>query len=69
VIKKDPTIPSAEASRLATEEADRAMEWLRKAAAAGYKNVEHMLKDNDLDALRDREDFKELLAAPMTKRQ
>jgi serine/threonine protein kinase len=69
VIKKDPTIPSAEASRLATEEADRAMEWLRKAAAAGYKNVEHMLKDKDLDALRDREDLKELLAAPMTKRK
>jgi serine/threonine protein kinase len=69
VIKKDPRISNTEASRLATEEADRAMEWLRKAAAAGYKNVEHMLKDNDLDALRDRKDLKELLAAPMTKRK
>ncbi len=44
------------------DDADRAMEWLRKAVAAGYKDVEHLKKDTALDALRDREDFKKLIA-------
>jgi non-specific serine/threonine protein kinase/serine/threonine-protein kinase len=43
-------------------DADRAMDWLRKATAAGYKNSAHIKKDKDLDALRDREDFKKLLS-------
>ena len=42
----------AEAARLATEDADRAMAWLTKAIAAGYKDRANMEKDNDLDALR-----------------
>ncbi len=44
----------------AGEQADRAMAWLKKAVAAGYKDVEHMKRDQDLDALRDRDDFKKL---------
>jgi serine/threonine protein kinase/Flp pilus assembly protein TadD len=44
------------------EYADRAMELLRKAVQAGYKDGAHMAKDTDLDPLRDREDFKKLLA-------
>jgi tetratricopeptide (TPR) repeat protein len=46
----------------AQEEADRAMDWLRKAVAAGYHDSAHMAEDEDLDALRHREDFKKLLA-------
>src|SRR5439155_4078489 len=42
-------------------EADRAMAWLQQAIAAGYMDAAHMKKDKDLDALRDREDFKKLL--------
>ena len=38
------------------------MDWLQQAVAAGYRNVAHIKKDNDLDALRDREDFKKLIA-------
>jgi len=45
----------------ATAEADRAMAWLKQAVAAGWKDAEHVKKDRDLDALRDREDFKKLL--------
>jgi tetratricopeptide (TPR) repeat protein len=44
------------------EYADRAIELLRKAAQAGYQNAAHMRKDTDLDALRQREDFKKLVA-------
>jgi serine/threonine protein kinase/tetratricopeptide (TPR) repeat protein len=44
------------------EYADRAMELLRKAVQAGSKDAAHMAKDSDLDPLRDREDFKKLMA-------
>jgi hypothetical protein len=54
--------PGADAARLAQEDADRAMDWLQKAVAAGYKDRAHMVKDTDLDFVRDREDFKKLLA-------
>jgi serine/threonine protein kinase/tetratricopeptide (TPR) repeat protein len=46
----------------ADAEADRAMAWLKQAVAAGYKDAEHMRKDTDLDALRGRADFMELVA-------
>ncbi len=44
------------------KQADLAMDWLQQAVAAGFKNVAHMKKDTDLDSLRDREDFKKLIA-------
>ncbi len=54
---------SPEGIKEAEAEADRAIDWLRKAVAAGYKNASHMSKDSDLNALRERDDFKALLAA------
>jgi tetratricopeptide (TPR) repeat protein len=51
----------AAADQFASEEADRAMAWLRKAVAAGYKDRGLMEKDKDLDALRSRADFRELV--------
>jgi eukaryotic-like serine/threonine-protein kinase len=59
---KDP-----DAVRLAKQEADKAMAWLTKAVALGYKDAAHMKKDTDLDALRDRADFKKLVADLETK--
>jgi hypothetical protein len=53
--------PSTDATRLAAADADRAMTWLRKAVAAGYRDVPHMLKDPDLAAVRRRADFADLL--------
>ncbi len=55
-------VGGADAERLAGEDADRAMEWLTKAVAAGFADKAHMEMDADLDALRDRDDFKTLLA-------
>ncbi len=43
------------------EQADLAMAWLHKAVEAGYDNVEHMKTDADLNALRERDDFKKML--------
>jgi eukaryotic-like serine/threonine-protein kinase len=40
---------------------DAALELLRKAVTAGWQDAAHMRQDTDLDALRDREDFKQLL--------
>jgi serine/threonine protein kinase/tetratricopeptide (TPR) repeat protein len=49
-------------AKQADAEVEQAMAWLTKAVAAGYKDVVNMQKAKDLDALRDREDFKKLLA-------
>jgi serine/threonine protein kinase len=46
----------------ATAEDDQAMKWLQRAVAAGFDDAAHMKQDRDLDALRDREDFKKLVA-------
>jgi tetratricopeptide (TPR) repeat protein len=46
----------------ARSEADQAMTWLKKAVAAGYRDAKNMKEDKDLAVLRDREDFKALLA-------
>ena len=53
--------PTAESTKQANEEADRAMTWLKKAVTAGFHDAASMTKDHDLDALRDRDDFKRLL--------
>jgi hypothetical protein len=44
------------------EYTDRAMELLRKSVNAGFKDAANMAKDTDLDPLREREDFKKLVA-------
>ena len=44
------------------EYADRAMELLTLACAAGWKDAAHMKQDTDLDPLHERADFKKLLA-------
>jgi hypothetical protein len=46
----------------AAAEADRAMAWLKQAVAAGYKDVDSLTKDKDLDALRGRADYRKLVA-------
>jgi serine/threonine-protein kinase len=47
---------------LADRYAARAVELLREAVAKGFKDVEHLKKDSDLDRLRGRDDFKKLVA-------
>jgi serine/threonine protein kinase len=44
-------------------EADSAMERLKQAVAAGYKDAAQFNKNSDLDYLRNREDFNELAAS------
>jgi eukaryotic-like serine/threonine-protein kinase len=49
-------------AREADADLDLAMDFLKKAFAAGFKNVEHMRIDADLDPVRNRDDFKKLVA-------
>ncbi|MGN0235659.1 MAG: tetratricopeptide repeat protein [Paludibacteraceae bacterium] len=42
-------------------EAEQAVVYLRKAFESGYRSLVHIIQDNDLDAIRERDDFKELL--------
>ena len=41
---------------------EQAMKLLRDAVSKGWKNVAHMKTDTDLDPLRQREDYKKLIA-------
>jgi|GEM_PF-860572 len=59
---KEKEKPTAEDLAEQKHEADLAMEALRKAVDAGWRNLDHLHKDTDLDALRGREDFKALEA-------
>jgi hypothetical protein len=58
---KDAKNLGADAPRLAEEYAVRALELLRQAVAKGYKDFDHLKKDDDLKPLREREDFKKLV--------
>ncbi len=62
LVLKEVNPPGPLADRLVKEEADRAMAWLEKAVAAGFHRVIEIKLGKDLDALRDRADFKELQA-------
>ncbi|HEY7088121.1 MAG TPA: tetratricopeptide repeat protein, partial [Tepidisphaeraceae bacterium] len=62
------TDQSPEAAIKARDEDDQAMAWLHKAVAAGYTDVDTLNKSKDLDTLREREDFKKLLADVEAKR-
>jgi hypothetical protein len=53
---------SAAGQNAAKGQVDLAMQWLKKALAAGYSNLPDLEHNPDLDALRDRQDFKKLLA-------
>ena len=59
--------PSPAVAKQADADADRAMDCLRKAIAAGYRNLAKMEKDTSLDGLRGRKDFQELMASLRAK--
>jgi tetratricopeptide (TPR) repeat protein len=62
--------PAAQAAgKPAGPYADRAMELLRRAVAAGYHKVEELKKESDFNSLRSREDFQKLLSELEKKAQ
>jgi serine/threonine-protein kinase len=59
---KDPKLPSNERHSRANGYATQGVELLRQAIAKGYKNMDAIKTDSDLDCLRGRDDFKQLIA-------
>jgi tetratricopeptide (TPR) repeat protein len=60
--EKDATLAEPARQEEARGLADRAVRTLRKAVAGGFANVATLRTDSDLDPLRERDDFKALLA-------
>jgi serine/threonine protein kinase/tetratricopeptide (TPR) repeat protein len=60
-VEKAADLSEAKRKEQARAYADRAMHFLREAIAHGFKDVGHMKKDTDLDPLRSRPDFQQLL--------
>jgi hypothetical protein len=58
---------SEDAAKNAAADADRAVAWLTEAVARGFMDTARLKKDTDLDFLRDREDFKRLVAEVESK--
>lgn len=59
---KDESQPDEERNDRADNYAQRAVELLLKAEAQGFADPAHIEKDTDLDALRDRDDFKQFVS-------
>jgi hypothetical protein len=59
---RDPKLSAEGRQKTADEYARLAVQQLRAASQAGYRDVKHMKQDPDLDPLRDRQDFRDLLA-------
>ena len=62
VIQTDDKLSKTERGSAVQFYGDGAMNMLKAADAKGWKNAAHMKKVADLDHLRDREDFKKLIA-------
>jgi serine/threonine-protein kinase len=54
--------PTVEEQSRRTQYADRAVEILRRSITGGYRNLDHLKTDPDLDSLRERADFQEVMA-------
>src|SRR6266404_3954337 len=62
IVQKDDSATKEERDKQAAFYGHEAMKMLRDAVAKGYQDAAHMDKDSDLDALRERHDFKKFLA-------
>jgi hypothetical protein len=58
----DKAISEPERHKQSERYASRSLELLRRAFTAGYENREKLQKDSGLDSLRNRADFKKLVA-------
>ena len=69
IVEKDDKVTKEQRENQVQFYGNQAMAMLRAAVAKGYKDVEHMKKEKDLDALREREDFKKLLGELEAKQE
>ena len=69
IVEKNDKLDAAKRQAEMQFYADQAMAMLRDAVAKGYENIEHMKQDNNLDPLRERADFKKVVAELEAARQ
>ena len=69
IVEKDDKLAAAKRQAEMRFYADQAMTMLREGLAKGYQNIEQMKKDKELDPLREREDFKKVVAELEAARQ
>jgi serine/threonine protein kinase/tetratricopeptide (TPR) repeat protein len=62
IVEKDDQLDAPKRQAEMQFYADQAMAMLLSAVAKGYKDIEHMKKNKDLDLLRERDDFKKMVA-------
>jgi tetratricopeptide (TPR) repeat protein len=60
MLKKSERTPDAH--KRAEKESDQAMAWLRQALAAGFNERDRLAKNKEFDSVRDRAEFRELIA-------
>jgi peroxiredoxin/tRNA A-37 threonylcarbamoyl transferase component Bud32 len=60
--QQDKTLTAEQRTRLAEEYANQAMKLLTMAVHEGYREHTHMARDTDLDPLRQRKDYQELVS-------
>jgi tetratricopeptide (TPR) repeat protein len=69
IIQKDDKLSKEERANAEQFYGDGAMNMLKTAVANGWKNAAHMQNDTDLAALRERDDFKKLIAELAARKQ
>jgi hypothetical protein len=69
IVREDDQATTASRDQLASYYGDAAMAMLRQAVAKGYKDLAHLNGNQDLDSLRGRDDFKQLVAELEAKYQ
>ncbi|MFL5241407.1 MAG: protein kinase domain-containing protein [Gemmataceae bacterium] len=62
IAKDDAGLAELQRNEVGSKYADAAMEQLQAAVKKGFRNAAHMKQDTDLDPIRQREDFKKMLA-------
>jgi hypothetical protein len=60
--EKDDKLSQVQRVDLVRRYAERAVVLLRQSVKAGWKDIAHLKKDTDLDPLRQRQDFRDLIA-------
>jgi hypothetical protein len=69
IVQSNDKASQEDRDRQASNFGNEAMGLLREAVGNGFNDAAHMKQDKDLDALREREDFKKLLAELETNKR
>jgi hypothetical protein len=64
--RRDPGLSAGDRQALARQYADRAIDLLHAAVAQGFRDIDHLKADTDLDSIRTQPGFEKVVAALQT---